>query len=210
MIAAISYLQQQQCSTPIQLVCSGHLPNESNLFGLGELDDEQLIDHYNSKITLKNSDLQLAKRIWYIYCSEDHSKLKPSLAKDSSFLYLSNCISAHKERFPEARKGFNTLETKVLKLIQEHKVSSERHLCSYLLQYQGYYGFGDTQLFKLIERMRPYFNLKEGTLVVNAFAKAVLEGKENAYQKIKHDAYFGGASKFDFLYNSENHQLIKR
>ena len=110
LMACISYLTQVGCKKPLYLVCSGRVSGEKDLKGISELTDQQLQDHYQNRITLTRNDQLLSDQVWRLYCSDDHLKLQPILAKDSSFIYLSNCISAHKKRFPEEQSGLNTLE----------------------------------------------------------------------------------------------------
>jgi hypothetical protein len=210
MMACISYLTQVGCKKPLFLVCSGRVSGEKDLKGLPELTDNQLQDHYQNKKALTKNDQLLSDQIWRLYCSDDHLKLQPILAKDSSFIYLSNCISAHKKRFPEEQSGLNTLELHILKLIKKHQITSERQLCGYVLTYQGYYGYGDMQVFKMIKRLRSYFEEQEGYFVVNEKGECALNGDHIEAPGQKKHCYFGGVSKYAYKYKKDTHQLIKR
>lgn len=209
MMACISYLLQLDCKKPIYLVCSGRIPGEKELKGLSEISDDQLLIHYKEKILLSRNDLLLSDQIWRLYCSDDHIQLQPIIAKDSSFVYLSNCISAHKKRFPEEKSGLNTLESHILKLIKKHQITSERQLCGYVLNYQGYYGYGDIQVSKMIKRLRSYFDQQDDYFVVNKKGEHALEGDHMEAPGQQKQCYFGGASKYAYKYNKDTHQLIK-
>ncbi|GGG41125.1 hypothetical protein GCM10011344_47490 [Dokdonia pacifica] len=209
MMACISYLVQRECKKPIYLVCSGRISGEKELKGLSEITEKQLLDHYKSKVLLTGNDLLLSDKIWRLYCSDDHSQLQPILAKDSSFIYLSNCISAHKKRFPEEHSGLNTLELHILKLLKKHQITSERQLCGYVLNYQGYYGYGDTQISKMIKRLHSYYEHKEGVLVVNQKGENAIKGEQMPAPGLHKECYFGGVSKYAYTYNKDSHQITK-
>ncbi len=209
MMACISYLTQVGCKKPLFLVCSGRVSGEKDLKGLSELTDQQLQDHYQNKITLTRNDQLLSDQIWRLYCSDNHLELQPNLAKDSSFIYLSNCISAHKKRFPEEQSGLNTLELHILKLIKKHQITSERQLCGYVLTYQGYYGYGDMQISKMIKRLRSYFEEQDAYIVVNEKGERALNGDHLKAPNQKKHCYFGGVSKYAYTYNKDSHQITK-
>jgi len=190
-------------------VCSGWVDGETELQSLGQLSDSLLLQHYKNKVLLDNHDLFLADDLWRIYCGKDPLKLKPQRAKDSNFKYLSNCISAHKERFPNAKTGLNTLETNMLRLIRKYEITTEHKLCGYMLNDQGYYGYGDVQIVKMIARMRPFFTEKEGQLRLTEKANKVLDENLNVFKDMKYSCTMGGVSKYAYTYNDEDSQLSK-
>ena len=209
MLAAISYLIQNKKIVPIYVVCSGWVDGELQLKGLSELTDEQFIKHYENKLKLAPEDLAVAHHIWQLYCDEKPIELKAEITKSSNFKYLSSCLRAHVERFPNSKTGLNTLETNILKLIDLHEVSSTHQLCGYVLKYQGYYGYGDVQIERMIKALKPFFKMKEGKLVLNTKGQAVLEGSQNFYKTLKDESFYGGTQKYDFLYNSNSHELVR-
>lgn len=209
MLAAISYLVQHKRTEPIYLVCSGRVKGEKELKGLSELSDKQLLAHYESKIHLTEDDIEMAAFIWELYCGQNPNKLKPEIRKSSNFKYLSSCIRAHLERYPNALTGLNTLETNVLKLIKEHLITSEVQLCGYALSYQGYYGYGDIQIMHIIKKLKPFYEHNGERFVLTREGELVLAGAKNFYQQLKSDDTLGGTNKYDYLYNPESHQLLK-
>ncbi len=209
MLAAISYLIQHKKIMPIYVVCSGWVKGEAQLKGLSELNDEQFIAHYDNKLKLAPEDLAVAHHIWQLYCDEKPIELKAEITKSSNFKYLSSCLRAHVERFPNSLTGLNTLETNILKLIDLHDITSEHQLCGYTLKYQGYYGYGDMQIERMIKALKPFFRLKEGKLVLNTKGQAALDGSDNFYATLKDQSYYGGTQKYDFVYNATNHELIR-
>lgn len=209
LIAAISFLESVSYQGPLYLVCSGRVEGEKELKGLSELNNQQLLNHYDRKTLLSKEDRILAIEIWKLYCQENHTQLNPKLVKDSSFTYLSNCISAHKERFPQIATGLNTLEIQLLKLIDLHTITSEHQYCGYGLSYQGYYGYGDIQILRMIRRLSLYYEITNETYRLNAKGRAVVDGLVNIVGDTSYSCTFGGAQKFDFVYDPESHQLLK-
>ncbi|RXG13406.1 putative protein DUF1835 [Leeuwenhoekiella aestuarii] len=209
MLAAISYLIQHKNTMPIYIVCSGWVKGEAQLKGLSELTDEQLLTHYEKKIQLAPEDLKIAHHIWQLYCDEKPIELKAEIKNSSNFKYLSSCIRAHIERFPNKDTGLNSLETNILKLIDLYDINSVKQLCGYALNYQGYYGYGDLQFNRMIKALKPFFRMKDGQLILNTKGKNVLDGSENYYDTLKDNSSYGGTHKYSFLYNPASHELIK-
>ena len=209
LVAAIAYIKRTEYKGPLSLVCSGRIKNKNGLFGLSELNDIELRNQYEERISLRQKDRAIAVKIWRLYCKEDHTRLHPSLAKDSSFKYLSNCIGAHKERFPQVATGLNTLETQLLKLVDTYTIINEQQYCGYALSYQGYYGFGDMQLYRMIRRLSPYYDIIDQTYVLNKNGRAVLDDQRNLVGDTSYTCTFGGANKYDYVYNPISHQLLK-
>ena len=209
MIACISFLKSLEYGGKIFLVCSGWVEHQTQLYGLSQLTDAQLRDHYKNKVLLNSHDIFLADDLWRLYCGQDHLPLNPKRAQDSHFLYLSNCLCAHKERFPHKDTGLNTLETNMLRLIRKYNIKTKHQLCGYMLNYQGYYGYGDLQILKMIDRMSPFFTMKDDHLVLTDKAVAVLDKGENVVDTIRYACELGGVLKYDYSYNCADHQLTK-
>lgn len=209
MLACISFIKSRGYKGKVYLVCSGRVDGEKELKGLSQLSESQLLQHYKDKVLLDNHDLFLADDLWRLYCGKDHLKLNPQGAKDSNFKYLSNCISAHKERFPHTKTGLNTLETNMLRLIRTYEIHTEHQLCGYMLNYQGYYGYGDLQILKMIARMRSFFQEEQGILILTKKANAVLDEGKNVRTVMKYTCSMGGVSKYAYTYNEADHQLTK-
>jgi len=209
MIAAVSLLHQMGIKLPIYLICSGRVSGEDHLKGLSELTKGQLLEHFENKILLKESDIQLADSLWQIYCSDMHYQLHKYVTQPSSFRYLSNCLSAHLKRFPSKHSGLNLIEVHLLNLITQHQIKSKHHLLGYLLQYQGYYGYGDTLLKKIIDKMDSFFDEGDDFLSLNENGKKALAKEANFYDELKDDTIFGGISKYRFVYDINSRKIEK-
>ena len=152
LLGVLNLLHQREIKKPLYLICSGRVEGEKSLKGLGELSRSQLLDHYNKRVRLTNEDKELAITLWRTYCGKDHNILKPYIVKESSFKYMSNCLKAHLKRFPHQKSGLSVLEDNILRIVRDNEIRSKHHLLGYSLNYQGYYGFGDSQHSRLIEK----------------------------------------------------------
>ncbi len=209
MLAVIKLIQQKKITLPIYLVCSGRIEGEKNLKGLSELSPNQLINHYKNKAKLKSEDIQLATTLWGIYCGTDHNLFKPYIIKSSTFKYLSNCLKAHLERYPGNKSGLNVLERNILEIIKNKSIKSKNQLLGYALNYQGYYGFGDLQIERIIDMLRIFYTEKENSLTLSRKGHEALLGQYNFSSEIKNNMIFGGVNKFNFQFSKQQNKLIK-
>ncbi|WP_430408500.1 DUF1835 domain-containing protein [Kordia sp.] len=209
MIAAISYLKAKKLDIPIYLVSSGWIPHETNLKGLGELTNKQLQHQYDEKILLTKYDIMLANELWRMYCSSNHVAFKEFITHKSSFPYLSNCISAHLKRFPDVTNGLNILETNILNIIKKENIKSIHHLTGYVLQYQGYYGFGDLQIKNIIHKLASFFNIQKEQIILNRQGHLALDHIKSFYDQVTDDTTFGGCKKYEFCYHPTQQILTK-
>lgn len=209
MVAVISLLEQKGIYLPKYLVCSGRVEGEKGLKGLGELTPAQLESHYNDRVKLNVDDIALAKKIWRIYCGKDHNQLLPLIVRSSSFKYMSNCLKAHIKRFPDTRSGISTLEYNILKLVKENTITSRRHLVGYTLHYQGYYGYGDLQLERVINLLSFFFDEDEASLKLNRKGHLALEHQHNYQKEMNNTIHYGGVSCLDYKFDKKQNKLIK-
>jgi hypothetical protein len=209
MIAVISLIQQKKIKRPLYLVCSGKVERNKNLKGLAELNAGQLLKHYRDKVKLMPEDIDIATTVWNIYCGKDHNLLKPFIVKKSSFKYLSNCLKAHLERFPETKDGLNVMERNILEIVKNTDIKSKHHLLGYALNYQGYYGYGDIQVSRIIEKLSLFFTEGEHLIKLNRKGHEALLGQHNFAKEIDNNIVYGGVSRFDFQFNKKENKLIK-
>lgn len=209
MIAVISLIQQRKIELPIYLVCSGRIEGSKNLKGLSELSSIQLRSHYKNKVLLDSEAIDLATTIWGIYCGIDHNLLKPFIIKPSIFEYLTNCLKAHLKRFPDSVDGLNILERNILEIINKQTITSKNHLLGYALNYQGYYGYGDLQLSRIIDQLSIFYTLENDHLLLNRKGHEALVGQHNFASEIDNNIHYGGVKKIDFQFNTPENKLVK-
>ncbi|MDO7173565.1 DUF1835 domain-containing protein [Mariniflexile sp. AS56] len=209
MIAIISLLHQKGINLPLYLVCSGKVERNKNLKGLAELNSGQLLKHFRDKVALLPEDIEMAMSAWSIYCGTDHNLLKPLIIEKSSFKYLSNCLKAHLERFPKTKDGLNVMERNILEIVRDNSIKSKHHLLGYALNYQGYYGYSDLQVSRIIEKLTLFFTEEENLIKLNRKGHEALLAKHNFALEINNAMTYGGAFKFDFQFNKNENKLIK-
>lgn len=209
MLALISFLLQNKKHDPLSLVCSRKLKGEKEMEPLSDLSNKHLKQHFEHRISLTEDDVATAQLIWELYCARNHKRLASEITKTTNFEYLSSSIRAHIERFPNANTGLNALEVNILKLINEHEIKNRHHLLGYALKYQGYYGYVDMQMQRLLDKLSIFYTVEENSIKLNEDGENALNRSKNYYQKLKDDEYYGGARKYDFLYEPESHDLLK-
>ncbi len=210
LLGVINLLHQKNIEKPLYLICSGRVKGEKSLKALAELNPEQLKTHYENKVLLTQDDIDLAIALWRTYCGKDHNILKPYIVTNSSFKYMSNCLKAHLKRFPHQQSGLNVLEDNILRLVRDNDIKSEHHLLGYSLNYQGYYGYGDTQLKRLINKLSIFFEKSENQLTLNRKGHEALLRHYNYAQEVNNDMTYGGVKRLDFQFSVTQNKLIKK
>ncbi len=209
LIGVINLLHQKEINKPLYLICSGRVQGEKSLKGLAELSPEQLKDHYENRILLTQEDIDLTIALWRTYCGKDHNILKPYIVRNSSFKYMSNCLKAHLKRFPHQKSGLNVLEDNILRLLRDNPIKSKHHLLGYSLNYQGYYGFGDTQLQRIIKKLSIFFDETENELRLNRKGHEALLRQQNFASEINNDMVYGGVERLEYQFSIEQNKLVK-
>ena len=209
LLGVINLIQQKKIKLPLYHVCSGRVKGQKNLKGLSELSSAQLMYHYENKTLLTFEDIQMCVTLWQTYCCKDHNLFKPYIVKHSSFKYLSNCLKAHLERFPDSKTGLTLLETNILEIINRQSVKTRNHLLGYAINFQGYYGFGDLQFIRIIEKLSIFFNETEDSIKLNRLGHEALLGQHNFAAEIDCKMVYGGVSKLDFQFSKKLNKLVK-
>ncbi|WP_323788966.1 DUF1835 domain-containing protein [Psychroserpens sp.] len=209
MLGVMSLLHQKGINLPLYLVCSGRIEGEKNLKGLSELTPQQLYKHYEERIELTDEDRDLAISLWRTYCGKDHNLFKPYIVQKSSFKYLSNCLKAHLRRFPDSKTGLSVLEKNTLEIVRDNDIKSKHHLLGYVLNYQGYYGFGDLQLERMIQQLSLFFDEQEDQLKLNRKGHEALVKIHNFSIEINNNMIYGGLNRLDYQFNKNENKLVK-
>ncbi len=209
LLGIISLLKQKKVQLPLYLVCSGRVKGEKDLKGLAELKPEQLHRHFENKITLSEEDTDLISSLWRIYCGKDHNLFKPFIVQKSSFPYLSSCLKAHLQRFPDSVTGLSTLEMHTLHMISDQKIKSKRHLLGYILNFQGYYGFNDLQISKMIDTLALFYIVEEDQIILNMKGQEAIKKQHNFLDELQTSMSFGGVKKMNFQFSKVQNKLIR-
>jgi hypothetical protein len=209
LIAVISLLRQKNVKLPLYLVCSGRIKGKSDFKGLTELSESQLLNHYKNKTKLTDEDRDLACSLWSIYCGENHNLLKPYIVKGSSFKYMNSCLKAHLKRFPDSKNGLCRLEKHILEIVKKNYIKSTHHLLGYILNYQGYYGYGDIQIKRMIAKLDIFMADGENGMELNRKGHEVLLNKHNYANEVNNDIFYGGVRRLKYQFNKKQNKLIK-
>jgi len=209
LIGVLNLLHQKEIDLPLYLVCSGRIPGEKGLKGLSELSPTQLISHFEDRVRLTNDDKQLAIALWRIYCGKDHNIFIPYLVKPSSFKYMNNCLKAHLKRFPDMKNGLSTIERNILCIVRDINVRSRHHLLGYALNYQGFYGYGDMQLSRIIDNMSIFFTEENSQLKLNRKGHEAVMDHHNFASELNNNMLYGGVNRRDYQFCNSQNKLIK-
>ncbi|WP_394749074.1 DUF1835 domain-containing protein [Spongiimicrobium salis] len=210
MLAVISWLKTHRRYAEISLVCSGKEDDTDRLYGLSELNTEQLLKLHENRITLSQDDIEYADYIWQLYCSDNPIRLENLKDFENyQFSYLGDAITAHLKRFPTIKNGLNKMENTILQLAVDKKPATRKELLGTVLGHQDIYGFGDIQYQRAITRLKPLFS-SFNPVKLTRKGMSILEGKSNHYSNIRNsNVYLGGALKYNYLYNTASDRILK-
>ena len=210
MLAVISWLKVHRKYAEISLVCSGKEDESDKLYGLNDLNDQQLSSLYTNRTVLTRDDIEYADYVWQLYCSDNPIRLENLKDfKNYQFDYLSDAITSHLHRFPSIKNGLNVMENNILQLSVDKKPKSRKALLNTILKNQGSLGFGDMQYDRAISRLKPLFS-NFNPVKLTEKGKQILNLKTSYYSHLQsNDIYLGGALKYNFLYNTDTDRILK-
>ena len=122
---------------------------------------------------------------------------------------MNSCLKAHLKRFPDSENGLCRLEKHILEIVKDNYIKSKHHLLGYILNYQGYYGYGDIQIKRMTKKLKIFLVKGENGLELNRKGHEVLLNKHNFSSEVNNDIEFGGAKRLKYLYNKKQNKLIK-
>ncbi|CAM1353329.1 MULTISPECIES: DUF1835 domain-containing protein [Tenacibaculum] len=211
MLAVISWLKRYRKGRKISLVCSGEIEGKKGLFGLGQLTNTELKEHYNKRVVLTQDDIEYADYIWQLYCSDSPLRLETVHQYNpmSPFVYLEAAIKAHIQRFPSIKNGLNKIENSILEIANQQHFKNKNELVGSILASQEVYGFGDTQYFNKLQQLKKLFTSFD-PVKLSKMGKKVLNDQVNYYGQIRSDfSYLGGSKKYSYLYINNTNKLLK-
>lgn len=211
MLAVISWLKRYRKGYQISLVCSGKVKGSKKMFGLSDLNEKQIHEHFKNRIELHQDDIEYADYIWQLYCSDSPLRLETVLKfnPNSPFQYLIPALKAHLQRFPSVKNGLNSVENSILETTNNNTLNTKNQLIGHLLKNQEVYGFGDLQYEHKIENLNKLF-ASFNPVELSKKGKQVLENQINFYGQIRNDiSYLGGSKKYSFLYHNQSEKLLQ-
>lgn len=211
MIAIISWIKRYRKNEKVSLVCSGDVEGSKKRLGLSELNEEQIRNHFENRIELSQDDIEYADYIWQLYCSDSPLRLETVYKFNpmSPFSYLGDAIDVHLKRFPSIENGLNVVENYIVDIADTTKPTSKNELVGNLLRNQETLGFGDTQYFQKLDKLKSLFTSFH-PVKLSRKGKKVLTNQLNFYQSLRNEhTYLGGAKKYSYLYHNATGKLLK-
>lgn len=211
MLAVISWLKRYRKGRKISLVCSGEITGSEKLFGLSQLSEKQIKNHYQNKVELTLDDIEYADYVWQLYCSNNPIQLQNvyQFQPSSTFKYLTAGLLAHLQRFPSLSNGLNAVENNLLNLASQNTFASKSKLVSAIIQSENHYGFGDLQYYKKADDLAHLFDSFSPVKLTETGQK-IQQQILNAYANVRDDfSFLGGAKKYNFLYDNSTQKLLQ-
>jgi hypothetical protein len=153
----ISIINRLPIEKKVFAVYTSYLDKTSKHFwnGFGPANSDELKVCYANRISLSEGDINFGQELWTAYKSGNLDELTRLATKQSSaFPYLQEVVKAHVDRFPkDGTKGRPEIVIEdIIKNISTdfHKVFKE------FWNRESIYGFGDTQLKSLYDKVMYY------------------------------------------------------
>jgi hypothetical protein len=153
----ISIINSFQINKKVYAVYTSYLDRNDKHFwnGFGPANSSQLQVCFADRILLSDAELQLGQELWTAYKDNNFGELI-RLAKNRSvaFPYLQEVVKAHIGRFPE--DGTNGRPEKVIEDITKNISTDFHKVFKEFWNRESIYGFGDTQLKSLYDKVMRY------------------------------------------------------
>ena len=159
----------------VSLICEGYDSNNV-LRGLGEIPHNLYLDRFENRQELAPDEIKYLDEVWFAYSNSDSTFIESFLNPHPSFPYLHEVLLAHLKRLPN-KNGINKLEAQLLRVI-DHKSLSPIQVVRNMLLWQKWYGFGDSQYFRILDSLSILVDNSDDTMSLSAFGKSVLLGDE--------------------------------
>ncbi|MFT3748002.1 MAG: DUF1835 domain-containing protein [Agriterribacter sp.] len=153
----ISIINSLPIKKKVYAVYTSYLSRNKKHFwnGFGLADPGQLQACFADRIFLSSADLQSGQELWAAYKDNNFEELS-RLAKNQSFSfpYLQEVVKAHIDRFP--KDGTNGRPEKVIEDIIKNVSTDFHRVFKEFWDRESIYGFGDTQLKQLYDKVMYY------------------------------------------------------
>lgn len=150
----ISLIHQLPIKKKVFAVYTSYLDRNNRHFwnGFGPADPGQLRACFADRIFLSDADLQAGQELWTAYKDNNFEELT-RLAKNQSaaFPYLQEVVEAHTDRFPT--DGTTGRPERVIADITKNGSADFHQVFREFWNRESIYGFGDTQLKQLYEKV---------------------------------------------------------
>jgi len=86
-------------------------------------------------------------------------------------------------------------------------IDEKRKVVRKMLRQENYYGFGDLQYFKILEKLAPLYKEKDGRISLNEDGKKVISGEMDFMKLITFFPKYGGVSVQDYRWSRKERRL---
>jgi hypothetical protein len=153
----ISIIYSLQVRKKVYAVYTSYLDRNDMHFwnGFGPAKADELKVCYSDRIPLSEADMHLGQALWEAYKNGNFEALT-NLAKHQSFAfpYLQEVVTAHIDRFP--KDGTKGRPEKVIEDITKNVSTDFHKVFREFWNRESIYGFGDTQLKRLYDKVMHY------------------------------------------------------
>ncbi|GHA55531.1 DUF1835 domain-containing protein [Pontibacter akesuensis] len=177
---------------------------------VGLLPPDKLQKLMEERQVLQAEELKQARALWQLYTSPDPLELQAYLHQTTLALpYMRQALQLHLRRFPDCADGLSEHERALLHFVQAGAKTIEE-LMQQFWQHDPGYGFGDSQLHQLLDRLQPDLIQTTNPLKLSFFGDRVLQGRAMYKPKPHWLAAVKVNSKYGFCFNSETNSLQKK
>jgi hypothetical protein len=153
----ISIINSLPIKKKVYAVYTSYLDRTSKQFwnGFGPADSSELKVCFADRVHLNDSDLQLGQDLWKAYKSADLADLiRLAENQSSAFPFLKEVIEAHVDRFP--KDGTKGRPERVIENIVANISTDFLTVFKEFWNRESIYGFGDTQLKAIYDKVMQY------------------------------------------------------
>ncbi|WP_153799497.1 DUF1835 domain-containing protein [Foetidibacter luteolus] len=153
----VSLINSLPIERKVYAVYTSHLDKTSKFFwnGFGPANADELKICYARRILLNEADMHLGDELWKAY-KKGNLEVLTNLSKkqSSAFPYLQEVVKAHVDRFP--KDGEKGRPEKVIEEIIQNGSNDFGNVFKEFWSRESIYGFGDTQLKHLYDKVMNY------------------------------------------------------
>ena len=150
----ISIINSLSIKKKVYAVYTSYLDGNDKQFwnGFGQATSRELKICFAERIPLNDNDLQFGQDLWAAYKRDNLEELiRLAKIQSPAFPYVQEVVKAHVERFP--KDGTKGRPERVLEEITKNISTNFHEVFKEFWNRQSIYGFGDTQLKKLYDKV---------------------------------------------------------
>ena len=150
----ISIINSLPITKNVFAVYTSYLDKTSKQFwnGFGPANSDDLKVCYANRVALSDADMNFGQELWKAYKNGNHDELTNlSQHQSLAFPYIQEVVKAHVDRFP--KDGTKGRPEKVIEDITKNISTDFNEVFKEFWNRESIYGFGDTQLKNLYDRV---------------------------------------------------------